>query len=154
KRSRNMITGRQCAFVVVALSVMIFVSATVEADPLNFTIANPTQVGPAGSTLTFTGSVTNGGTPAVNIAASNFTFKSPNALVLDDTSFIVNFLGQNVIAGATLGPLSIFTVTIGAGVSPGNYSGVFSIVFNSFLGLGQETNLQQFSVTVQPAGTP
>jgi hypothetical protein len=62
---------------------------------------------------------------------------------------VVNFLGQSITAGSTLGPLAVFTVTIEAGTAPGVYNGVFSILFDSDNGVGQETNFQTFSITVQ-----
>jgi hypothetical protein len=149
-----MITKRQLVVAMLALSVMLLISGRVEADPLTFTVTNPSQSGTVGSVLTFTGSITNVAAPAVTIAGSNFTFTAPAELAFDDSAFVVNFLGQVVGDGATLGPLSIFTITIGAGVAPGTYNGVFSILYDSDLGLGQETNLQTFSITVQPDVEP
>jgi hypothetical protein len=71
-------------------------------------------------------------------------------LTLDDSPFAINFLGQTITAGSTLGPFSVFTVTIEAGTAPGVYNGVFSVLFDSDAGLNQETNFQTFSITVQP----
>lgn len=146
-----MITKRQLVIATLAMSVMLLISGRAEADPLTFTITNPNQAGTVGSILTFTGSVTNVAAPSVTITGSNFTFSAPGALAFDDSPFIVNFLGQVVADGATLGPLSVFSITIGNGVAPGTYTGVFSILYDSDLGLGLETSLQKFSITVQDA---
>jgi PEP-CTERM motif len=147
-----MMTKRQFVIALLAMSAMLLISGRVEADPLTFTLTNSNQSGTVGSVLTFSGSVTNVAAPAATISGSNFTFSAPAGLALDDTPFIVNFLGQTVGGGATLGPLNVFTITIGAGVAPGTYNGVFSILFDSDLGVGLETNLQTFSITVQEVG--
>lgn len=135
-----------CAMV--ALCLVFLASKNVNADPVTFTLTNPNQVGTVGSVLTFMGSLTNLAPPTVTISGDNFN-GLPGTLTLDDTPFVVNFLGQNITAGSTLGPLSIFTVTIEAGAVPGIYNGVFSILFDSAAGAGQETNFQTFSITVQ-----
>ena len=132
---------------VVALCFVFLASKNVNADPVTFTIANPNQAGTIGSVLTFTGSLTNVAAPTVTITSYNFN-GLPAFLTFDDTPFVVNFLGQSIAGGATLGPLSLFTVTIEVGATPGIYNGVFSVLFDSDGGMGQETNFQTFSVTV------
>ena len=120
------------------------------ADPIIFTLTNPNQVGTVGSVLSFTGSFTNAAAPTGTIVGDNFS-GLPVTLTFDDTPFVTNFLGQNIAGGSTLGPLSLFTVTIEAGAVPGVYNGVFSASYDSDLGSSQETNFQKFSVTVLPA---
>jgi hypothetical protein len=44
-------------------------------------------------------------------------------------------------------------VTIENGAAPGTYNGVFSALYDSDAGTGQETNFQAFSVTVVPEPT-
>ena len=134
---------------VMALCFVFLASKNVNADPVTFTLTNPNQVGTVGSVLTFMGSLTNVASPTVTIVSDNFN-GLPGTLTLDDTPFVVNFLGQSITAGSTLGPLSVFTVTIEAGAVPGIYNGVFSVLFDSDNGMGQETNFQTFSITVQP----
>lgn len=134
---------------VVALCFVFLASKNVNADPVTFTINNPIQVGTVGSVLSFTGSLTNVAAPTVTIVSDNFN-GLPGTLTLDDTPFVINFLGQSIAGGATLGPLELFTVTIEAGATPGIYNGVFSVLFDSDNGAGQETNFQTFSVTVLP----
>ena len=134
-------------FAVMALCLVFFASKNVNADPVTFTLTNPNQVGTVGSVLTFMGSLTNVAAPTVTIVGDNFN-GLPGTLTLDDTPFVVNFLGQSIAGGSTLGPLSIFTVTIEAGAAPGVYNGVFSVLFDSANGSGQETNFQTFSITV------
>jgi len=137
---------------VMALCLVFFASKDVSADPVTFTLNNPNQVGTVGSVLTFMGSLTNVAAPTVTIVGDNFN-GLPATLTLDDSAFAINFLGQSITGGSTLGPLSIFTVTIEAGTAPGLYNGVFSVLFDSDNGFDQETNFQTFSILVQ-ADTP
>ena len=136
---------------VMALCLVFVASKDVNADPVTFTITNPNQVGTIGSVLTFMGSLTNVAAPTVTIVGDNFS-GLPGTLTLDDTPFVINFLGQSITGGSTLGPLSIFTVTIEAGTVPGIYNGVFSVFFDSDGGIGQETNFQTFSILVEVEG--
>jgi hypothetical protein len=133
---------------VMALCLMFLASKNANADPVTFTLTNPNQIGTVGSVLTFMGSFTNVAPPTATISGDNFN-GLPVTLTLDDTPFVVNFLGQSITAGSTLGPLAVFTVTIEAGATPGVYNGVFSALFDSDGGSGQETNFQTFSITVQ-----
>jgi hypothetical protein len=133
---------------VMALCLVFLASKNVNADPVTFTITNPIQVGTVGSVLTFMGSLTNVAAPTVTIVGNNFS-GLPVTLTLDDTPFVLNFLGQSIAGGNTLGPLPIFTVTIEVGTAPGIYNGVFSVFFDSENGEFQETNFQTFSITVQ-----
>ena len=134
---------------VMALCFVFLASKNANADPVTFTMTNPSQVGTVGSVLTFMGSLTNVAAPTVMITGSNFN-GLPGFLTFDDTPFVINFLGKNITGGSTLGPLALFTVTIEAGAAPGVYEGVFSVLFDSDNGFGQETNFQTFSITVQP----
>ena len=132
-----------------ALCLVVLASKNANADPVTFTLTNPNQAGSVGTVLTFMGSLTNVAAPTATIVGDNIS-GLPVTLTLDDTPFAVNFLGHSITAGSTLGPLAIFTVTIEAGAVPGIYNGVFSVFFDSEGGMGQETNFQTFSITVQP----
>lgn len=132
---------------VIALCFMFLASKSANADPVTFTLTDPNQVGTVGSVLTFMGSLTNVAAPTVTIVSDNFN-GLPGTLTLDDTPFVINFLGQSITGGSTLGPLAFFTVTIEAGAAPGVYNGVFSVLFDSDNGQFQETNFQTFSITV------
>lgn len=143
---------RQQAKIICAVMALCFVflaSKDVNADPVTFTLTNPNQVGTVGSVLTFMGSLTNVAAPTVTITGNSFN-GLPGALTFDDTPFVINFLGQSIAGGDTLGPLSFFTVTIEAGAAPGVYDGVFSVLFDSDNGMFQEANFQTFTVTVLP----
>src|ERR1044071_999231 len=118
---------------VMALCLVFLASKNVNADPVTLTLTDPNQVGTVGSVLTFMGSLTNVAAPTVTIVSDNFN-GLPGTLTFDDTPFVINFLGQSITGGSTLGPLSMFTVTIEAGTAPGIYNGVFSVLFDSDLG--------------------
>lgn len=133
---------------VMALCFVFLASKNVNADPVTFTLTDPNQVGTVGSVLTFMGSLTNVAPPTVTIVGDNFS-GLPGTLTLDDSPFVINFLGQSIAGGNTLGPLAVFTVTIEAGATPGIYNGLFLVFFDSDGGTDQETNFQTFSITVQ-----
>jgi PEP-CTERM motif len=136
------------------LGALALLPSGVKADPLTLTLTNPHQAGVIGNTLTFGGSVFNAASPAVQIISGQFTFDDGGgALFFDDSPFIVNFLTQSVGAGATLGPLDMFTIEILAAATPGTYSGVFSVLYDNGTGI-LETNLFDFSVTVLPSNEP
>jgi hypothetical protein len=120
---------------------------------LVFTLSDPNQAGTVGSELTFRGSLANVTGPTATIVGDNFS-GLPTTLTFDDLPFVLNFLGQDIAGGSTLGPLSFFTVTIDNGAVPGTYHGVISVLFDSDSAMGQETNFQIFSVTVIPEPTP
>jgi hypothetical protein len=142
-------TKRQMIMATFAFCLLAILASTAQADPLTLTLSNPNQAGTVGNILTFQGSVSNLGAPAVQIISNQFTFNDGGGtLFLDDSAFVLNFLGQTVNPGATLGPLNLFTVEILSGAAPGTYSGVFSILYTNGNGV-LETNLQPFSVTVQ-----
>ena len=137
----------------VMASCLVFLAAEdIHADPVILTLTNPNQVGSVGSVLDFMGSLTNVASPTATITGDNFN-GLPLTLTFDDTPFVLNFLGQSIPGGNTLGPLSMFTVTIESGTAPGIYNGNFSVLFDSDNGVGQESNVQKFSVTVLGATT-
>ena len=135
-----------CALV--ALCLVFLASKNVNADPVTLTLTNPNQVGSVGSVLTFMGSLTNVAAPTATIVGDSFN-GLPLTFTFDDTPFVINFFDQSIAGGSTLGPLSMFTVTIEAGTTPGIYNGVFSVLFDSDNGQFQETNFQTFTITVQ-----
>ena len=136
-----------------ALCLVLLVSKNVNADPVTLTLTDPSQVGTVGSVLTYHGLLANLGEPTATIVGDNFS-GLPLTLTFDDTPFVMNFLGADIAGGETLGPFAMFTVTIETGAAPGIYNGVFSVLFDSPAGEGQETNFQTFSTTVLQSGIP
>ena len=131
------------------LAVFVLAPQAVNADPLTFTIGNPSQSGSVGDTLTFLGTVFNTGlnsATAVTINGSAYSFSAPAQLVLDDTAFFTNFDGQVIASGTGRGPLPIFTVVIGAGSAPGIYTGQYTIFYDGIT--AQQQVAADFTVTV------
>ncbi len=152
-----MTTKRVMMLALLAFIALAWLPTTAHADPLVFTFNHPTQDGMPGQTLTFLGIVFNSGTTTGNtitITGSDISFPTPpsSGLTLDDELFATNFLGQTIIVGQSLGSSPIFTVTIGAGVTPGIYAGQFTIFFNGAAG-GQSVT-QDFIVNVQAVPEP
>lgn len=140
--------GRPVVMATFALVVLMLVSVSAQADPLTLTLTSPNQAGQVGNILSFTGSLANGGAPAVQIVSSQITFDDGlGSLLLDDSPFITNFLGQSIAPSASLGPLQMFTVQILGSAAPGVYNGVLSVLYDNGQGV-LETNLVSFSVTV------
>ncbi|MGH9941640.1 MAG: PEP-CTERM sorting domain-containing protein [Pyrinomonadaceae bacterium] len=145
-------TKQRMMMAALALCVVALLQTSAQADPVTFTINNSNQSGTNGSVLSFMGSFSNLGAPAVTITGSSFSFPVPAGdLSLDDTPFAANFETMVVNAGETITDV-LFTVTIGPGVASGVYSGVFTILFDGATP-GQDV-FQSFSVTVQQAGAP
>jgi PEP-CTERM motif len=145
-------TGQRLTLATLALCAIALWSTSAKADPLTLTLTNPNQTGTVGNILTFAGSLTNVAAPSDQVISSQFVFNDGGGtLLFDDSAFVANFLFQNIAAGATRGPLDMFTVEILAGAAPGTYNGVFSVLYDNGAGVF-ETNLFQFSVTVLPQG--
>lgn len=144
-------TKQQMIMAAMVLSVLALMQMTAQADPLVFTLTNPVQTSTPGGVLTFSGSLTNSGSPSVTIIGSSFNFDTPvGDLSLDDSPFVTNFESQ-VIAPLEAISNSLFTVAIEAGVTPGTYTGQFTVLFDGAT-LGQDI-FQSFSVVVEQGGT-
>ena len=125
-------TEQRFIMATLALCLLTLLSTSAKADPLTLTLTFPNQTGTVGNILTFGGSVTNVAAPAVQIVSSQVTFNDGGGtLLFDDSPFVANFLLQTVGAGATLGPLDMFTVEILAAATPGTYAGVFSVLYDN-----------------------
>jgi hypothetical protein len=98
------------------------------ADTVTFTLTNPTQYvgGAAGGTLTYevTASAPGGNGAAVFLNGDGFNVGLPPTI--DDSDFFANapfFLNPGDSA-----TFDMFTVTVPAGTTPGNYSGFFTVL--------------------------
>ncbi len=122
------------------LAVLLLV-APAFADTLNLTLANPTQTGTPGATLTFDASASapfsNSGTLFFN--GDNFNVSLAGATI-DDTGFFLNF--PPAIAPGEGVAATLFTVSLPAAFAPGTYNGFFEI-----LG-GSDPNAQDTLATV------
>jgi hypothetical protein len=115
-----------------------------KADPLLLTFTTPTQTVTQGSTVTFSGSLTNAGSPGRFINSASITL----GLATDDTAFFTTapaFLTPMQTATGSF--FDVFTTLITA---PGTYAGSLSV-----LGGADDTAMdilatQDFTVVVQP----
>lgn len=117
KRTTRSLFLPLAAFVLLAA----FPPAT-KADPVGLTINN-TATGFSGDVLTFQGTLTNLGAPAVFLNSLSFTF--PAGFAVNDAPFFA--LPAMLTPGQSTGLATIFTVTIG-NVAQGIYLGSITIL--------------------------
>jgi hypothetical protein len=114
----------------IALLAALALVMPASADTLNLMLSNPVQTAIPGATLTFGASASapfsNSGTIFLN--GDNFNL-SLNGAVIDDSGLFLNFppsLDPGVGVAGTL-----FTVALPSTITPGTYTGFFSILGGS-----------------------
>jgi PEP-CTERM motif len=136
--------------VMTALLAIGLSSATAYADTVTFTLSNPTQYvgGAAGGTVTYdvtaTASASNAG--AVFLNGDSFNVGAP--LTIDDTDFFAD--SPLSMAPGEVDTFNLFTVTVPAGTTPGNYSGFFSFLGGADGNAGDGLGPVNFVTTVTP----
>jgi hypothetical protein len=145
-----------------AIIIICGFQRNVKADPLVLSFSNPSQTAAPGQTVTFSATIFNGNASTVTLAlptSLNFFFDATPPLIptpdLDASLYSVNFLNQMLIAGSSLGPLPIFTLTPDPNVPIGTiFTGTFCI--NCGLGEGESyfTNATPFTLVVGPPTAP
>ncbi|MBC7930307.1 MAG: PEP-CTERM sorting domain-containing protein [Rubrivivax sp.] len=137
-----------------ALAAVVMFSATAKADPVTFTFTTPSLTATPNTVVNFFATLTNTGLDSpTSIAINGASFNLPFAgFSLDDTPFLLNFDGQSIASGASLGPLSIFNVAVG-NVAPGSYTGSFTVFYQSVTG-GLQSVSQNFQIVVQSGTDP
>jgi hypothetical protein len=124
--------------------------AAAHADTVSFTLSNPTQYigGAAGGTLTYevtaSAPLTNGA--AVFLNGDSFNVGAP--LTLDDSDFFAN--APFFLAPGDSSTFPEFTVTVPAGIAPGNYSGTFSVLGGADGGANDVLGTVNFTAVVTP----
>lgn len=134
---------------VILLIVVIASADKVKADSVTLTLTNPTQTGTIGSTLLFTGILTNTGTESVLIDSSS--------LIVDPftpTRFLIFTSGALALAPMqSTGEIPLFTVTLDPALNaPSTIIGFFSVGRSSVVGGTLAT--QGFSINVEPVPEP
>jgi PEP-CTERM motif-containing protein len=138
---------------VAVLSALLLPLAS-QADIINFTLTQPSQTGSPGTTLDFQGTLSN---PTANPIFLNADSSTTAALFLtvDDTAFLLNApasLAPNGSPGSSVGPIDLFTVTIGASAVSGTYvNNFFTVEGGGDASTFNALATQQFAITV---GTP
>lgn len=130
--------------------VVVLASATkTSADQVTLTLTNPTQTGTIGSTLLFTGILTNTGSQSVLIDSSG--------LVVDPFTTTRNLIftsgALNLAPMQSTGEILLFTVTLDPALNaPSTITGFFSVGRSSTV--DGELAIQQFTINVEPIPEP
>ncbi|MBC7932418.1 MAG: PEP-CTERM sorting domain-containing protein [Rubrivivax sp.] len=136
------------------LAAVVMFSATAKADPVTFTFTSPSLITTQNTVVSFMATLTNTGLDSptsVLIDGASFSLAFAN-LSLDDTPFFLNFDGQIIASGASLGPLPIFSVAVG-NAAAGSYTGSFTVFYQSVTG-GVQSVTQGFEIVVQGGPQP
>jgi hypothetical protein len=133
------------------LAVLVLMPAAVKADPITFTL-DDTHVVAAGSSVTFFGSLSNGGPPTTFLNGLSFSFASgaPGSITFDDTAFFA--LPPSLASGSSTGLAAFFDAVVSALVPPGVYVGTVSVLGGDTANSDDIIGTQEFSITVLPAG--
>lgn len=108
-----------------AAAAFLLLPVAVKADPFTFTLNNPNQTASPGQTLSFFGTLSNGGPPRVYLNGTSFSV--PSGTSVDDSPFFSNapaFLDP----GQSTGSILLFEVTISPSFTGNLITGTFSIV--------------------------
>src|SRR5687767_625584 len=139
---------KQLLIAMFTLAFLAILPAAVKADPITLTL-DPTHSVAQGSSVTYSGSLSNGGLPGRFINAVSLTL--PPGITFNDSAFFTNvpaFLGS----GATTGVVSFFDVFADLLIPPGNYIGSFSVLGGVD---DQDQNIlatHEFTIMVTPGG--
>lgn len=128
---------RTCGLLVSLVLVTLVLSTTANAEPITLLVSPGSLSGSAGTTLIFSGQITNQTGAPLNGSDLFFNFNGFDPAVLTITQLVGD--PDFVLPHNTISPvISLFSVTIAANVSPGTYA------FEAFL---QDIN-NTFSNTV------
>lgn len=134
--------------VILVIVVLAFANKT-NADPITLTLTNPVQTGTIGSTLLFTGTLTNIGSESVLINSSG--------LIVDPFTTTRNLIFSS--GALTLAPMQstgeilLFTVTLDPTLdAPSTIIGFFSVGRASTV--DGELAIQEISINVEPIPEP
>jgi hypothetical protein len=116
--------AKQLSLALVALAVLFLLPAAAKADPIALTL-DATHTVAAGGTVTFQGTLVNGGPPGRFINRLTITFSGGFA-TLDSSAFfaaVPRFVPQGFQTGAL--PVDFFNIIVSASAAPGLYTGNF-----------------------------
>ena len=141
---------KQVLIAMSVLAVLVILPAAVKADPVTFTLDDNHSVA-AGSSVTFFGSLSNGGPPTTFLNGISFSFASgaPGSITFNDAAFFA--LPASLTSGSSTGLAAFFDAVVSALVPPGVYSTV-SILGGDNANADDIIGTQEFSITVLPGG--
>ena len=131
----------------ICVTVLCAVTGTAQATPITFTLTSSLLTAVPGSTVTFSGSLTETGGTITFLNGDNFT----SALPADDSPFFSNFPVSLAAFQTFSAPM--FRVTVPLLTAPGLYSGGFTILGGSTPSALTTLASQPFAVSVTPVAT-
>jgi PEP-CTERM motif len=144
---------KQLLFAMSVLAVLVILPAAVKADPITFTLDDTHSVA-AGSSVTFFGTLSNGGSPTTFLNGLSFTFASgaPGSISFNDTAFFA--LPASLGPSTTTGLAAFFNAVVSSLVPAGVYSGSVSVLGGDTDSANDILGTQDFSITVTGGQTP
>lgn len=157
KKENTMKSTAAFLAVFAALVLALLAPRTAQAQ-VTLALSPPSQTGSVGSTVFFSGQITNSSlTNTVFLNGDSLTFNAPAAgLTLDDTPFLTNApprLGP-VISGMNTFTGGLFNIVITPSAAPGTYFGTFAVLGGSDATASGTLASANFSVTVAAAPEP
>lgn len=140
---------KQLLIAMSVLAVLVILPAAVKADPITFTLDDNHSVA-AGSSVTFFGTLSNGGPPTTFLNGISFSFASgaPGSITFNDSAFFA--LPASLADGASTGLVAFFDAVASALVPPGVYVGTVSVLGGDDANSDDVIGTQEFSITVTP----
>lgn len=125
---------RKHLFTLATLAVLLLLPAVAQADPITLFL-DPSHSVATGGSVTYFGSLANGGAPGrfTNAVSITINYAGPGTISVDDSPFFANvpaFLDD----GDATGLVAFFDVSVSALVTPGVYSGSFTAELEDDLG--------------------
>ena len=137
----------------VTLLAMPFVASAAHADSIQITLTQTSQIGAAGTTITFDATLTNLSLGTIFLNGDSATTSLP-FLTVGDNPFLSN-APLSLAPGASSGPFALFNVFIAPGIPKGTFgSNNFSILGGTTSGDFSTVGSSQFSVIVSPVPEP
>jgi hypothetical protein len=136
------------------LAVLAILPSAVKADPITFTLDDNHTVAD-GSSVTFFGTLSNGGAPGrfINALSFNFAFGGPGTITFDDAAFFAN-VPAFLDPGMSTGLVAFFDAVVSSLVSPGVYGGSVSVLGGDDATSDNVLGTQEFSITVTGGDQP
>ncbi len=140
-------------FAIAVLAAFLTLPAVAKADPITLFL-DPSHTVATGSSVTFMGSLTNGGVPARFINGVSFTmsYVGPGAITFDSSAFFAN-VPAVLNPGQTTGLVAFFNAAASALVTPGTYMGSFSVLGGDSATANGLLATQEFTLVITDGGT-
>jgi hypothetical protein len=140
-------------FAIAVLAAFLTLPAIAKADPITL-VLDPSHTVPAGSSVTFMGSLTNGGMPErfINSVSLTLSYSGPGSITFDTTAFFAN-VPTVLSPGQTTGLVDFFNAAVSALVTPGTYMGSFSVLGGDSASANTLLATQDFTLVITEAGT-